>query len=240
MLRRLRVVSWNVGRIYTPTSNNKLADSDIPRVAAVLHELDPDVVLLQEFVSETQLAALTARLRGYVGRMSTACRYDRHVAALAREALEPDFEDRVLEPTGRGLVSVTFSVGEAGRGSAHAVHLDAFRAAGRRSQAEAICAFTDERDEPVTVVGGDFNLDPDWAARVRDRLDRGTYALFTSRFRAPRPAGPTLMGLFRVDHLLARGPLVDEVRGHVSPHRRLPLGDHDPIVCDLTLRARLR
>jgi endonuclease/exonuclease/phosphatase family metal-dependent hydrolase len=239
-MRRLRVVSWNVGRIYTPTSNNRLADDDIPRVARVLDELDPDVVLLQEFVDGTQLEALLARLPGYVGRVSTACRYDRHVGALARVALEPEFEDRVLEPTGRGLVTVTFSVGEAGRGSAHAVHLDAFRSTGRRSQAEAICALTDGRDEPVTIVGGDFNLDPDWAERVRDRLDPGTFAMFTARFRVPRPAGPTLMGLFRVDHLLARGPLVEALRGHVSPHRRLPLGDHDPIVCDLTLRARVR
>src|SRR5438876_7229074 len=103
-MRRLRVVSWNVGRLYTPTSNNRLDPADIPQVARTLYELDPDVVLLQELVDDRQLSALTGRLGGYVGQLAESCSYDRHVAALVRETLEPRFEQDVLEPTGRGLV----------------------------------------------------------------------------------------------------------------------------------------
>jgi hypothetical protein len=39
--------------------------------------------------------------------------------------------------------------------------------------------------------------------------------------------------MMRIDHVLARGG-----RGRcrvVPPHHRLPLGDHDAVVCDLTI-----
>jgi len=239
-MRRLRVVSWNVGRLYTPTSNNRLDDADVPRVARVLDELDPDVALLQEFVDERQLARLLALLPGYAGAMSTRCIYDRHVAALARTDLQPAFEQHLLEPTGRGLVLVTFSVGDgegdAARGAALPVHFDVFDRRRRRSQAEAVLALADARAEELVVVGGDFNLDPELAARLGDELDVGTYGLLADRFHeAGRAAGPTLFGFLRVDHLLARGHRLERLRTRVSPGRRLPLGDHDPLVCDLTL-----
>src|SRR3954447_25882469 len=111
-MRRLRVVSWNVGRLYTPSSNNRLDDADVPRVARVLDELDPDVVLLQEFVDAGQLERLLALLSGYAGAMSTNCLYDRRVAALARADLHPAFEQHRLDPSGRGCVAVTFDVGD--------------------------------------------------------------------------------------------------------------------------------
>jgi hypothetical protein len=55
--------------------------------------------------------------------------------------------------------------------------------------------------------------------------------------QAPGPLEPTLMGLLRVDHLLAAGPALGRLSTRVSPSRRLPLGDHDPVVCDLELRV---
>jgi endonuclease/exonuclease/phosphatase family metal-dependent hydrolase len=235
-MRRLRVVSWNVGRLYTPSSNNRLADADLPQVARVLHELDADVVLLQELVEERQLAELCVRLPAYAGRLAEKCRYDRHVAVLARRALEPAFEQYVLEDTGRGLCAVTFSVGHGRRGAAFPVHFDVFDRARRRSQAEEIRALTDGRQEALVVVGGDLNLDPEWAGRVGSALDVDTYAMFGAQFaEAGLPAGPTLLGLFRVDHLFVRGSGLSRLHTRVSPGRRLPMGDHDPLVGDVEL-----
>jgi endonuclease/exonuclease/phosphatase family metal-dependent hydrolase len=234
-MRRLRIVSWNIGRFYTPTSNNRLADADIPRVARTLDELDGDVVLLQEFVDLTQLRRLLARLPAYDGRMSQACRYDRHVAALAKRVLSPRFEDHVLEPTGRGLVTAVVDAG-AHSAAVSSLHLDAFDGRGRRSQTVALLERHARRSESIVAVGGDFNLDPDWAAGIGARDDVDTFALYRKHYTEPRPVGPTLIGLLRVDHLLARGPAVAGVRLHVSPRRRLPLGDHDPIIADIDLR----
>jgi endonuclease/exonuclease/phosphatase family metal-dependent hydrolase len=237
MMRRLRVVSWNVGRLYSRKSNNRLDDADVPRVARVLHELDPDVVLLQELVDEGQLSRLSARLDGYAGCLAQRCGYDRKVAALVRQRLEPRFEQHRLEPTERGVVVATFSVAGQ-RASAVPLHFDVFKKARRRVQAEAVAALTDVRAEPLVVVGGDLNFDPEWAHRLDDGVDTGTWRLLTDRFHdAGRTAGPTLLGVLRVDHVLARGALMRGATVRISPRRRLPLGDHDPVVCDIDLAA---
>jgi endonuclease/exonuclease/phosphatase family metal-dependent hydrolase len=235
---RLRVVTWNVGRLYTPSHNNRLDDADVPRVARTLTELEGDVVLLQELRDERQLRGIVdgARALGYIGELAAGCGYDRHVAILVRHRLGPAFEHHVLAPTPRGVAAATFSVGDSARALVMAVHLDVFAKPRRRVQIEALTALTDERDEQLVVLAGDFNLDPAWAAGVGDALDAGSWALLASRFTdAGRAAGPTLLGLLRVDHVLARGPLASAVT-RVSP-RRLPLGDHDPVVCDLELGA---
>jgi len=170
----------------------------------------------------------------YDGQMSLACRYDRHAAVLARRALRPAFEDTELAPTGRGFPTVTFDVpgGVGARGAASAVHLDAFSETGRRSQAEALSTLGELRAEPVQVIGGDFNLDPRYAST----LDVGTFALLAARYREPRPLNSdvgTLMALWRVDHVLARGPLCGALRSEVARGFRLPMGDHDPLICDV-------
>jgi endonuclease/exonuclease/phosphatase family metal-dependent hydrolase len=233
MKRRLRVVTWNVGRVYTPTNNNRLDDADVPRVAKTLHELDPDVVLLQELVDEVQLRALLSQTRGLVGELASKCAYDRHCATLARRDLEPRFEQLALDPTGRGVVLTSVRVGDV-RAAALGVHFDVFARERRREQASAVAALTDGRAEPLVVVGGDLNFDPAISVGAGDALDGGTWQLLTERFRdAGGEAGPTLLGLLRVDHLLVRGG--GGLHTRVSPRRLLPLGDHDPLLCDIEL-----
>jgi endonuclease/exonuclease/phosphatase family metal-dependent hydrolase len=83
------------------------------------------------------------------------------------------------------------------------------------------------------IVGGDFNLDPDLARALDNHHDVSTFARLTETLvDAAREAGATLMGLLRVDHLLLRGAARWVAR--VSP-RRLPLGDHFPLVLDVDL-----
>jgi len=234
-MRRLRVVSWNVGRLYTPSSNNRLADADIPRVAAVLWELDPDVALIQELVHERQLEALCARLRDWDGEIAERCVYDRHVGVLVRRSLSPCFEQHHLRGTGRGLVVATFTVRDF-RAAAASLHFDVFDPLRRRDQAEDVLAALTPRPEPLVIAGGDLNLDPDLAARAGLAADAQTFARLTAHLSdGAQRAQPSLMGLLRVDHVLARGERLAALRTRVSPGRRLPMGDHDPLVCDLDL-----
>lgn len=278
MKRRLRVVSWNVGRLYSPSHNNRLDDADIPRVARILGELDGDVLLLQELVSQAQLDAIIVQLhnenRGrFRGAIAQYCRYDRRVAAIVRSDYRPTFEEQLLEPSGRGVLLATFDVaGDAGgdtssdassdtssdtssdpaekrprsdgtkasgagakgiRAVAVSVHLDVFSPERRAEQGAALAELLQARPEPLLVAGGDLNLDPAAATALRNRLDVDTFArLSNGLIDTGQRAGATLLGLLRVDHLLMRG--ARDFITRVSP-RRLPLGDHHPLVLDVDL-----
>jgi endonuclease/exonuclease/phosphatase family metal-dependent hydrolase len=201
----------------------------------VLYELDPDVILMQELTGEEQLAALLARLPGYAGEVASECKYDRHVGALVRERLAPEFEQTCLHGTGRGVVVATFAV-NGHRGAALPLHFDVFNPPRRRLQAEDTLALARERPEALVVAGGDLNLDPTLAARVGGHIDAGSFDLLVREMSdGGHRHEPTLMGLLRVDHVFARGPSIRALRTRVSPGRRLPMGDHDPLVCDLDL-----
>ncbi len=226
------MMSWNVGRMYTPTGNNRLADGQVVRVADGLRELDPDVVMLQEIATADQFTRLVALLPGYEGRMATECSYDRHVAALVRVELSPTFEQHRLEPTGRGLVAATFDL-DGVRGAAHAVHLDVRQQHRKRSQVEAIMRIAANRSEAFVALGGDFNLDPVWARRLRMSIDAGSFDLLAAAFDdTGRLAGPTAMRLLRLDHVFVRRPPDRRFAVHVAHRLRLPGGDHAPVVLD--------
>jgi len=237
MRRRLRVLTWNVGRLYSPRHNNRLDDADVPAVARILGELDPDVALLQEIVDAQQLQALIARMaeeRGaFCGAFAQYCVYDRRVAVLVRAERAPAFEELSLGGTGRRAMLASFDVADGVRGAAISAHLDVFSPRRRADQAWALAQLAEDRAEPLVVAGGDFNLDPRWAAGTNNAEDLRTFARLTRQLvDAGHAAGATLIGLLRVDHLLVRGAARTVAR--VSP-RRLPLGDHHPLVLDVDL-----
>jgi endonuclease/exonuclease/phosphatase family metal-dependent hydrolase len=237
MRRRLRVLTWNVGRLYSPTHNNRLDDADVPRVARVLGELHPDVVLLQELVDERQLQAILVRLHHeagpFHGALAQKCGYDRKSAALVRSELAPAFEHDVLGETTRGVVTATFDLGDGSRGAAICAHFDVFNPVRRAEQGWALAALAEARAEPLVVAGGDLNLDPKFADASANREDTQTFARLTRELvDVGHAAGATLVGLLRVDHLFLRGGARHLAR--VSP-RRLPLGDHHPLVLDVDL-----
>jgi endonuclease/exonuclease/phosphatase family metal-dependent hydrolase len=236
-MSRLRVVTWNVGRLYSPTHNNRLDDADVPRVARVLDELDPDVTLLQEIVDVRQLDEIVTRLSRsrapVAGAMTERCVYDRRAAVVVRREHAPAFEEHSLGSTNRTAMVATFDAGDGRRAAAISAHFDVFAPERRAEQAHELAQIAENRDEPLVVAGGDFNLDPAWAAGTGSAVDVATFTRLTrSMADAGREGGATLIGLWRVDHLLVRG--ARRWLARVSP-RRLPLGDHHPLVLDVDL-----
>ncbi|MCU1279539.1 MAG: hypothetical protein JWM53_3085 [bacterium] len=234
---RLRVVTWNVGRLYSPRHNNRLDDADVPRVAHVLDELDPDVALLQELVDVRQLDEIVTRLsrgRGaFAGAMAERCAYDRRAAVVVRKERAPSFEEHGLGSSNRTAMVARFDAGDGVRAAALSAHFDVFSPERRAEQADALAALAEASGESLVVAGGDFNLDPAWAAGTANARDLETFGRLTRSFAdAGRDAGATLIGLWRVDHLLVRG--ARRWLARVSP-RRLPLGDHHPLVLDVDL-----
>src|SRR6266496_2719013 len=129
MRRRLRVLTWNVGRVYSPSHNNRLDDADVPRVARVLAELDPDVALLQELIDERQLRALQVllhRVAEFRGAIAQKCVQDRRAAVLVRAERAPLFEEHTLGATRRSMMAATFALGPGVRGAAISAHFDVF------------------------------------------------------------------------------------------------------------------
>jgi endonuclease/exonuclease/phosphatase family metal-dependent hydrolase len=230
----MRVVTWNVGEVYWPWQGNQLKDVDTGCVRDVLRELDADVVLLQELLHEGQLHALAGD--DYAGEIARGCGYDRHVGVLAKKAYAPTFVDHVLSPTKRGAVEAQLSVG--GRlVRAVSLHFDVFARPRRLLQVQRAAQIL-ASDAALTIAGGDFNYDPTVSERLGYEDDRRAEAAITRVVRdVASESGPTLIGLLRVDRLLANGPLLGHTRAFTSP-RRTPLGDHAPLVCDIALNVR--
>jgi endonuclease/exonuclease/phosphatase family metal-dependent hydrolase len=231
------VLTWNVGEVYWPWQGNMLKDRDVGVVAAALDELDPDLVLLQELASPAQLAALTAG-SPWVGALPSCCGYDRHVAVLVRRELAPRFVEHPLAPTRRGLVEARFELAGA-RVRALALHLDVFARERRLEQARTAAAILGAEPADLLVIGGDFNYDPDASARLGYAADLAAEAALAAHVTDVAPdCGPTLVGLLRVDRLLAGGRALGGSEARTTPHRT-PLGDHAPLVADLRLRTDL-
>jgi endonuclease/exonuclease/phosphatase family metal-dependent hydrolase len=227
------VLTWNVGEVYWPWQGNMLKDHDLGIVAAALAELDPDVVLLQELASQEQLDALTAG-SPWVGALPTCCGYDRHVAVLVRRSLAPSFVEHLLAPTRRGLVEARFDLGGA-RVRALALHLDVFARERRLEQARTAAAILGAEPADLLVIGGDFNYDPAASARLGYADDLAAEAgLAAHVIDVAAECGPTLVGLLRVDRILAGGRALRDASARTTSHRT-PLGDHAPLVADLRI-----
>jgi endonuclease/exonuclease/phosphatase family metal-dependent hydrolase len=230
-----------VGEVYWPWQGNQLKDRDVHFVVEALRELDPDVVLLQELADAGQLERLEHDrfgVRRYDGATPSCCGYDRHVAVLVKRELGARFYEHVLAPTSRGLVEARFDV-PVGEGTiearAFSLHFDVFQAERRLEQARTAMAFVGELGE-LSIAGGDFNYDPTASARLGRVADEHTEAELQRVFAdVAEDVGPTLIGLLRVDRVFAGGRALASAAARTTPHR-LPLGDHAPVLCDLTLR----
>jgi endonuclease/exonuclease/phosphatase family metal-dependent hydrolase len=152
---------------------------------------------------------------------------------LVRRDHAPAFEECSLGSTNRNAMVATFDAGDGRRAAAISAHFDVFNPERRAEQAHELAQMAENRDEAMVFAGGDFNLDPAWAAGTGAAVDVATFTRLTRTLAdAGREGGATLIGLWRVDHLLVRG--AQRWLARVSP-RRLPLGDHHPLVLDVDL-----
>jgi len=227
----LRVISWNVGGAGGE-DGHPLADASIPAVAETLTELGPDLVLLQEMASASQVYALVDALGDgwtfVVGREG-----GRRLAALSFGGeLEPFWsEDRCL--------GVVLRVGGFGPVSAVGVHADAWSSAERNlTIGSAVDRLMRRDEEGGRVLAGDLNLDVDVDKRsdlFSDDSDRDvwTYNYVATRLEdAARGLGSTAEPDRRLDYLFVDERLAVITAGPWKG-RRVNDMDHDPVVADV-------
>ena len=247
---RLRILTWNVGRVFLPfdqrAADSRASDDDLAHIAQVVRETDPDVVALQELKGREQLDRLLDLVGGgYVGTVPERESNDRRVAVMARVRARDGGPDdggpifrSVTTSTGRSAAAVSLPVTGGARALVVSLHLDAFDRDLRRVQAEEIVDWTNRQPEPELFLCGDFNFDYDFLkVQATDHPDLQLYRLLSYSFEdLGRSAGLTTILARRVDYIFARtsGVEVREVR--VIPGKRRTLMDHEPVVGSFEIR----
>jgi endonuclease/exonuclease/phosphatase family metal-dependent hydrolase len=153
------------------------------------------------------------------------------VALLVRKALAPEYEALALGA--RAGQSALVTVGDA-RWRIVSLHFDAFDDVARAAQAQLLLASTawhGSEEERALVIAGDFNVD--LTHPLSRKGDAATWgALSTALVDFGAGAGATALGGRRVDYVLGGAGVAGRVE--VLHGRRVPLGDHDPLLARLT------
>jgi len=224
-------------------SANLLAGrADVSALAALLRELDPDVVALQEFTAEHEATLRSSLPYGDapVGKGTSMALALRHPATVERVAgARQDVYRARLEPgSWPGLPSAV----EIMASHICAPHLfPPWRTfPTRRAQVQAVLRHIGSEPDLPRVLVGDLNATPRWPAyaRLSEALeDAAVVAAQRLGVRpdatwAPRRAGPRWL---RIDHALVRGFEVHSLRVH-----EVIGSDHAALVVDLWPHSRTR
>ncbi len=225
-----RIMTWNVGKLYLRWES-RAADQDLEHVAAVIEQLDPQVVALQELRGEEQLQQLLSLLGpGWQGKVPADI-YDRRAGLLAR--LPADFVE-LQTTSGRVAPAAVVRWRDRRPLVVVSVHLDAFDPARRLRQVEELLAGAKRLGADELFLAGDFNFDP--AVAANQSLDQQLYRLLTSELvDAAKYAGLTTVFSRRLDYVFFRGTHIKSVSTSVVHDRRINLMDHDPVLAEFTL-----
>lgn len=236
---RLRLLTWNLGRLHLGAFVNRLirldsraADSALAHVARVIEGAGAEVVALQELRGPAQLERLVALLGGdWRAAAPEGERGDRRVGLLARRRLDPRFA-AVETPTGRATQTASLRVAALGeRWVVASIHLDAFDEHAREAQARQLRAWAASDGARALVLAGDLNIDLAHPAARRRRDPATLGALADGLVDLGARAGATCLGGRRLDYVLARRAVAG--RAEVLRGRRVPLGDHHPLLAHL-------
>jgi len=120
------------------------------------------------------------------------------------------------------------------------VHLGLFER-GRQQQIRAICARIRETvpmDAPL-VIAGDFN---DWRHKANQTLvdELGVHEVFESVLGRPARTFPSVMPVFRLDRIYARGLAIRDVHVHYTYRSGRRMSDHAALAATLDTARRTR
>jgi endonuclease/exonuclease/phosphatase family metal-dependent hydrolase len=261
----IRVATWNVKDFFDARDDPRKDDEVFPeaqvarkveQIAAVLREIDADVVLLQEVENLEllrRLAAAAAPLRYGAWLLEGADPRGIDVALLARaRMLRYDGHLKDLDSNGRPLWSRDLVEAHLESGGRHVVvlgsHLKSKRISRsddrRREQAERMRAVADEVrsrwPSAVVVVGGDLNDDPDsWS--LAPLLEDGTWVDLGERLDGNSAwtwsSGGRGRNRARLDYLVVPEAQHESVRSVSvwSSPAVMQASDHRPVVAVIQL-----
>ncbi|HEV7747488.1 MAG TPA: endonuclease/exonuclease/phosphatase family protein [Pyrinomonadaceae bacterium] len=239
--KHLRILTWNIGNGNLESETRAHAE-DLPAVAVVILENEPDAVALQELTGESQLKLLLTHLenryRGYVTSKGNSDRFDA-VLVTTRSEGNAIFED---VPAGDHFAAAaTFRLQkdslEIYLVSAHA---DAFSASRRRGFSEDVTDFVRNRGKSgLTFITGDFNFDV--STRNKNNLftddakqDSESYAYLLKYFRdLGRSAGETAINNRRIDYVFGPTKTVSVRRAEVLRDAAVGAMDHWPLLVEV-------
>jgi endonuclease/exonuclease/phosphatase family metal-dependent hydrolase len=236
----LRVLTWNVGKIYLGKQvDSRAADQDLWRIAEVIRQTQPRLIALQELRDGDQLQRLITQLGpGWVGHISEREINDRRAAVIVRAEEGISFS-QVVTSTGRSIAIARLPCG-ARQLSFASVHLDAFSPVLRRTQAEEILDWASRTGDRDIILAGDFNFDADFlTSHEPENTDLGVYHLLTAHFEdAGHGGGGTTIYDRRLDYQFFRGRLRPR-SVHVVSDKTANLMDHLPVLVDFELAPSL-
>lgn len=253
--RRLRLLSWNIGNGDLESETRAHAE-DLPAVAKVIMENDPDAVALQELTGEDQLKLLLARLKNqYRGYVCSRGSSDRVEAVLIKEHTASnesgergERNDRGLRfnnvPTGdRFAAAATFRLHQDLPGIVFvSAHADAFSASRRRTfVAEVVDWARSRAKSEIAFVAGDFNFEV--SIRNKTNLftddakhDSESYAYLLKFFRdLGSDAGETSINDRRIDYIFGTGETISLRRAEVLRGAAIGRMDHWPLLVEVGL-----
>lgn len=224
----LEVMSYNVW------SNN----DDVPRMARVIREQRPDILLLQE-IEPKVLARLTAALADVYGPAAQHVAYDPALlqAVVSRHPIESWAS---MEEPAQTLAAVIRTPG----GPITVFDSHPLRTGGWRDRYAQIASLLTDRVRATpgpVIVGGDFNA-PErsepyalLSSALRNAHDAAGFGFgFTYPSSALRPLGVPLFPVVRIDHLFFNDRFVALRAGTIADSGG---SDHRPVFATLALRA---
>jgi endonuclease/exonuclease/phosphatase family metal-dependent hydrolase len=232
-LDSIRVLTWNIGRVYLGASiESRAAEEDLEHVASVIKEQGAQLVALQEIAHWKQVDQLLLLLGPEWSGRASDDNYDRHAAVLTR--LAASFMPLETQD-GRTAQGAKLTI----RGQRlvfASVHLDAFDAEKRLAQAQDMLVAIGAQDPGAMVMAGDFNSDAEFF--TADSQDQALYKLLTQEHvlvDAGVDQGPTALLGRRLDSVFYRGALFDWSDAEVIKGERRNRMDHDPLLVQFAL-----
>ena len=231
----LRIVTWNVGGAGGH-GGRPLENQFLPHVAAVLKELDADLILLQEIAYENQVNRLSNLLDGKWetvisngGGRSVAILGQRgHLSSQTR----PDNRQNGLAASYRAPGKPPVFLMN--------IHADPFSAQRRnrllgRATDVLMSRFTDH----LKILAGDLNLDIDKRRDLftdDEYLDVETYNYIAQRLSdVTLNTGSTAEPDRRLDYIFADAKRFKVIHAGPWKGKRVADMDHDPVVADLQI-----